>query len=578
MSEKGPLGNSSLEEISIRNLGVIESANIEFSDGLTVLTGETGAGKTMVLTALGLVLGSKSDGDLVRTGSERSIVSAKFSLTPELAIAITEAGDDVPDDELIITRIVSAEGKSKINIGGALSTASRASELALELIEIHGQSNNAKLLKNNVQRELLDLFVKSSDELLHYQSCFEKYKEIDLRIAELRNQLSKADSEIASLTAFADAFSIILPKPGDIEGIEQEIQKLGSVEELHSTISTALNLVESEDLPVRSTLMNARKILDQVKDKDPDLNPLLDKYSELVLDLDDLLSDLILYLTRLEADPQRFEYLQDRKAAINSLIKKFGRGSDKAEALSELIDRYENTQQRIADLSGGEKRIAELESDRVEVFANLREAALKLSEKRVSGAVGLSKQVTSEIRSLSMPNASFNCDVRMRDSEKFSEYTISGIDDVSFLFAGHSGAQPLPLAKVASGGENSRVMLAIAVVLAESSHIGIYVFDEVDAGVGGAAAVEVGRRLKSLARNSQVIVVTHLAQVAVWADNHLVVQKDQTGSVSASGVRHLTPDERKVEIARMLSGQSQSITAQEHASELLQLVQKSSLA
>lgn len=578
MSEKRRLGNSSLEEISIRNLGVIENASIEFSKGLTVLTGETGAGKTMVLTALGLVLGSKSDGDLVRTGSERSIVSARFLLSHSLASAISEAGDDVPDDELIITRSVSAEGKSRINIGGALSTASRASELSLDLIEIHGQSNNAKLLKSSVQRDLLDLFVKSSDELVEYQACFDHYKEIDLRISELREQLSKADSEISSLTLFADAFSKVIPKSGELEAIEQEIQKLGSVEELHSTITTALNLVESEDQPVTSTLLNARKLLDQVRDKDSALTPLLDKYSELVLDLGDVVSDLLLYLTRLEADPQRFEYLQERKAAINSLIKKFGQGSDKAGALSELIDRYDNTQQRIADLSGGEKRIAELERERGEVFSKLRGAARKLSEKRSLGAEKLSTLVTGEIRSLSMPNASFICDVKHRDLDTYSEYSHSGIDDVTFLFAGHSGAQALPLAKVASGGENSRVMLAIAVVLAESSHIGTYIFDEVDAGVGGAAAVEVGRRLKALAKSAQVIVVTHLAQVAVWADNHLVVQKDQTGSVSASGVTHLSLDDRKVEIARMLSGQSQSLTAQEHASELLELVQKSSRA
>lgn len=578
VSEKRRLGNSSLEEISIRNLGVIENASIEFSKGLTVLTGETGAGKTMVLTALGLVLGSKSDGDLVRTGSERSIVSARFLLSHSLASAISEAGDDVPDDELIITRSVSAEGKSRINIGGALSTASRASELSLDLIEIHGQSNNAKLLKSSVQRDLLDLFVKSSDELVEYQACFDHYKEIDLRISELREQLSKADSEISSLTLFADAFSKVIPKSGELEAIEQEIQKLGSVEELHSTITTALNLVESEDQPVTSTLLNARKLLDQVRDKDSALTPLLDKYSELVLDLGDVVSDLLLYLTRLEADPQRFEYLQERKAAINSLIKKFGQGSDKAGALSELIDRYDNTQQRIADLSGGEKRIAELERERGEVFSKLRGAARKLSEKRSLGAEKLSTLVTGEIRSLSMPNASFICDVKHRDLETYSEYSHSGIDDVTFLFAGHSGAQALPLAKVASGGENSRVMLAIAVVLAESSHIGTYIFDEVDAGVGGAAAVEVGRRLKALAKSAQVIVVTHLAQVAVWADNHLVVQKDQTGSVSASGVTPLSLDDRKVEIARMLSGQSQSLTAQEHASELLELVQKSSRA
>ena len=321
-----------------------------------------------------------------------------------------------------------------------------------------------------------------------------------------------------------------------------------------------------------------RKLLEQLKDKDSSLTPLIDKYSELVLDLGDVVSELLVYLNRLEADPERFEYLQERKAAINSLIKKYGQGSDRTLALSELVDRFENTKEKITDLSGGERRIGELEKEQAEIFAKLRDAALELSAKRIAGAVQLSGQVTEEIRSLSMPKATLICEVKQRDSEKFSDYSVTGLDDVNFLFSGHSGAGALPLAKVASGGENSRVMLAIAVVLAHSSHIGTYIFDEVDAGVGGAAAVEVGRRLKALAKNAQVIVVTHLAQVAVWADNHLVVQKDQTGSISASGVRSLRSEDRKVEIARMLSGQSQSLTAQEHAAELLQLVQKSSLA
>jgi len=575
VSDSGRAERSSLEEISIRNLGVIESATVEFSPGLTVLTGETGAGKTMVLTALGLVLGAKADADLVRTGSDRSIVSARFHVAPALAESMVDEGEDLPDNELILARTVSAEGKSRVNIGGALSTANRAGELATELIEIHGQSHNARLLKSSVQRELLDLFVQSSSEFSAYQRVLEEYRELDARIRELREQGKKADQEIEALKTFTDAFAKVLPVADELSAIEQELTRLGSVEDLHSTVTSVLNLLEDEDRPVTSTIKSAKKLLDSLRGKDQSLEPQIDGFSEIVLDLTDVVSDLLSYLSRLEADPARFEYLQERKASINSLIKKFGIGSDRDQALAELISRFENSKERLADLTGGESRIAELEFEQRDKFSQLKSAADQLTKKRVGGAAKLSELVTKEIHSLSMPSAALICEVITREGSNFSDYSATGLDDVNFLFAGHRGSNPLPLAKVASGGESSRVMLAVAVVLAQNSPIGTYIFDEVDAGVGGAAAVEVGRRLQALSRNSQVIVVTHLAQVAVWADHHLVVQKDQSGSVSASDVRALNLEDRKVEIARMLSGQSQSQSAQEHAAELLELVQKS---
>ena len=575
MSDNRQGERSSLEEISIRNLGVIESATVEFSPGLTVLTGETGAGKTMVLTALGLVLGAKADADLVRTGADRSIVSARFRVAPDLAERMIDDGEDLAENELILARTVSAEGKSRVNIGGALSTANRASELATELIEIHGQSHNARLLKSSVQRELLDLFVQSAPELSHYQMVLEKYRDLDGRIKELREQGKKADQEIDALKNFTDAFSKVLPVADELNSIEQELTRLGSVEDLHSTVTSVLNLLEDEERPVTSTLKSAKKLLDALRGKDQSLESHIDGLSEIVLDLTDLVSDLLSYITRLEADPARFEYLQERKASINSLIKKFGVGSDRDQALRELISRFENSRERLADLAGGESRISELELQQQEIFAQLKSAAGALTKKRVGGAAKLSELVTEEIHNLSMPSAALVCEVLTRNGSNFSDYSATGVDDVNFLFTGHKGSSPLPLAKVASGGESSRVMLAVAVVLAQNSPIGTYIFDEVDAGVGGAAAVEVGRRLHALSRNSQVIVVTHLAQVAVWADHHLVVQKDQSGSVSASDVKALNLEDRKVEIARMLSGQSQSQSAQEHAAELLELVRKS---
>ena len=576
MSENhGPV--SSLDEISIRGLGVIESAVVEFSAGLTVLTGETGAGKTMVLSALGLVLGAKGDADLVRTGSDRTVVSAKFSANPKIVESILDSGGDVDGDEILLTRTISAEGKSRISIGGALSTAGKVSEIAEALVEIHGQSTNLRLSKAAVQREVLDSFVGANEALVVYQTRYEEYRALAQRIVALKEQSAKKDSQIAELKTFVDEFAKLMPKEGELTSIDDEINRLGSVEELNSALTSAMNLLEDDDRGVINTLQLARRTLETVKSKDSALDAHIDKYTSVLFDLTDVMADVVSYLARLEANPQRFDQLQQRKAGISSLLKKFGEGNDRDLAYLNLIARYESAEESLADLTGGDQRIAQLESELATLFKKVRAAAKDVSELRAKGAAQLSKLTTVEMQQLSMPNSQLICEIKTLAGEKFSDYGLYGLDEVSLLFAGHSGAQPLPLSKVASGGEVSRVMLALSVVIAESSPIGTYIFDEVDAGVGGAAAVEVGRRLKKLAQVAQVIVVTHLAQVAVWGDSHLLVQKDQTGSVSASDVKRLNEAERKVEIARMLSGQAQSATAQEHAAELLELVRKSSI-
>ena len=578
VSESKTPAVSRLEEISIRSLGVIESAQIEFGSGLTVLTGETGAGKTMVLTALGLVLGGKGDSDLVRTGSERTVVSSRFTITPEISETILDLGGDIEGSELLLTRTIGAEGKSRITIGGALSTTSKVATFADELIEIHGQSTNLRLAKSSVQRELLDAFVGAQREREEYQQTFEEYKALAERIAVLKRESAQKDAQIAELKSFVDEFAKILPKSGEDREIEDEINRLGSVEELHNVITTALNQIEDEDRGIISSLNLARRTLDSIKGKDSVLDRMIEKYSTVLFDLTDSTGDLLSYLGRLEANPSRFDALQQRKAGINSLIKKFGVGTDRGAAFEELITRFEQSQERIADLVGGDARIAELERELSALFTALRKAAKNLTVKRNSGAQTLSKLTTTEMQKLSMPNSQLICEITTATGEKFTDYTSTGLDEIALLFAGHAGANPLPLSKVASGGETSRVMLALSVVIAESSPMGTYIFDEVDAGVGGAAAVEVGRRLKALSKIAQVIVVTHLAQVAVWADHHLLVQKDQSGSVSSSDVLDLDEGSRKVEIARMLSGQAQSQSAQEHAAELLELVRKSALA
>ena len=563
---------SLLQELSIKNLGVIDSAEVSFGNGLTVITGETGAGKTMVLTALNLILGAKSDSDLIRHGEERLQVAGIFDLTDEISKRIDDLGGVVEDEQVIINRSLTSQGRSKITIGGAPSTTAQVIELGESLIEIHAQSSSQRLAKSSVQRELLDAFGSCEAELVSYSKLFAEQQNLRMKIKELESQLSARDSEIVKLSEFLVEFKKYEPKIGELSDIDSEIGKLGSVEELNTALISGLGLIAAEDSSLLSSLANSRKTLDQIKGRDINLDPLIDRFGDAIYELNESFADLERYLSSLEADPARYDFLQNRKSDLNTLIKKYGQSSDRMTAFSELLERAALTQDRIADLQGGEDRILQLRNLADENFMKLQEAGRMLTKKRSQGAMKLASGINIELTQLAMANAKVVVQVESSSSREFRNFSSTGLDEISFLFTSHEGGKLLPINKVASGGELSRVMLGVEVVLAQSSPVGTYVFDEVDAGVGGKAAVEVGRRLARLAKNSQVIVVTHLAQVACWADSHVVVAKSENGSVTQSDLSEVTGEARLKEIARLLSGQENSQTAREHARELLELV------
>ena len=563
---------SLLQELSIKNLGVIDSAEVSFSNGLTVITGETGAGKTMVLTALNLILGAKSDSDLIRHGEERLQVAGIFDLTDEISKRIDDLGGVVEDEQVIINRSLTSQGRSKITIGGAPSTTAQVIELGESLIEIHAQSSSQRLAKSSVQRELLDAFGSCEAELVSYSKLFAEQQNLRMKIKELESQLSARDSEIVKLSEFLVEFKKYEPKIGELSDIDSEIGKLGSVEELNTALISGLGLIAAEDSSLLSSLANSRKTLDQIKGRDINLDPLIDRFGDAIYELNESFADLERYLSSLEADPARYDFLQNRKSDLNTLIKKYGQSSDRMTAFSELLERAALTQDRIADLQGGEDRILQLRNLADENFMKLQEAGRMLTKKRSQGAMKLASGINIELTQLAMANAKVVVQVESSSSREFRNFSSTGLDEISFLFTSHEGGKLLPINKVASGGELSRVMLGVEVVLAQSSPVGTYVFDEVDAGVGGKAAVEVGRRLARLAKNSQVIVVTHLAQVACWADSHVVVAKSENGSVTQSDLSEVTGEARLKEIASLLSCQENSQTAREHARELLELV------
>ena len=570
---------SYLEEISIRNLGIIDTSSLELSKGLNVLTGETGAGKTMILTALSLLLGAKSDSSLVRHGSERLVTSATFSIPQSLIAQIHDLGGLVEDGSLILTRSVSSDGKSKATASGATVNASTLGEITEPLIAIHGQSANTQIVKSVRQRELLDLFAGTNLQtvLVEYQEIFNIYNEMKAKLKALVTNASARDSQIADLELLTKQWSTLKPTRNEFASVDDEIRKLASVEDLRVAASGASSAIGEEDAGVLTVLGQARKYLEAAKGKDQALDEIAANVAESFFLIDDAHAALVSYLSSLEADPSRLDYLQERKSALVAFVKKWGGSGSVDDEMAEIATRVKSAKEMIADLNGGQDRIAELESEIKVVKGKLLTSAKKVSAARVAAAGKLSDSVSAEIAGLSMPHTRFYADVLSPDYEgslKESDFTITGCDEILMSIQAHKDGPKVALGKGASGGEMSRIMLALEVVIAASAPVGTYIFDEVDAGVGGKAAIEVGRRLHALSAHAQVIVVTHLPQVAAWADRHFVVAKDSDGQIVQSGVSQLDEQARVTEIARMLAGLDESESAQEHAAELLAMRRK----
>lgn len=567
-----------LEEISIRNLGIIEESHLELGRGLNVLTGETGAGKTMILTALNLVLGGKSDSALVRHGSDRLIAAATFAIDKNipasLATALQESDLEVEESQLIFSRSVTSEGKSKATCNATTVPASTLSDLSTHLIEIHGQSANVQLVKTSRQRELLDRFGGSEIEKTQreYSIHFEAYVDLKNRIKAMKTASSERDKEIAELEAFLEGWSKLKPVRNEFSAASDEISRLSSVEDLRIASTGSFEAISNEENGALTALGAAKRFLENAKGRDSRLDAITDQIAESFYILDEASRDLSSYLSGLEADPERLNELQERKAALSAFVKKWGSSGEPDDVMVELAAKAKRGREEITDLRGGDERIAQLELELSTIKSNLLSSARALSAARAKAANSLSLAVSAELKQLSMPHTELVVDVITPDyagALKESDFTIFGCDEISISIKAHANAAKIAIGKGASGGEMSRIMLALEVVIAQSHPVGTYIFDEVDAGVGGKAAIEVGRRLHLLAQHSQVIVVTHLPQVAAWADTHFRVAKRSDGSIVQSGVEKLSENARVEEIARMLAGLEESTSALEHAAELL---------
>ncbi|WP_166998640.1 DNA repair protein RecN [Paramicrobacterium fandaimingii] len=566
-----------IEEIEISDLGVIAGATLPLGPGFTAITGETGAGKTMVVTALGLLLGGRADAATVRSGASNARIDGRW-VVPETGIVaerVGEAGGDVDpfgsngDAELTLGRTVTAEGRSRAQVGGRSAPVGVLAELSGHLVAVHGQSDQIRLRSQSAQRDALDRAsgAELDSALTRYRAAFDSWQANSAELDVLTHDKETREAEAESLRAAMDEIEQAAPQPGEDDTLAATAERLTNLEELRLAAAGAREAVSTEladGEDVLALIENARRSLERVADVDEALQPIAEQLQNLSYLASETAGELSSYLASLDADDSHeLEAINERRALLTTLMRKHG------PTLDDVIATLERGSTRLLELDGDSERIDTLTAQ-VDIDAHeLDEAASTLTDCRRATADRLGAAISDELSALAMPDATVVIEVTDK-----GEYTRSGRDAVAFLLRPHVGTEPRALSKGASGGELSRVMLAIEVVISAADPVPTYVFDEVDAGVGGAAAIEIGRRLAQLARHAQVIVVTHLAQVAAFASNHLTVVKESDGFVTASSVTRLEGDARTAEMTRLLSGLADSDSGRAHAEELLELARQ----
>ncbi|WP_263254143.1 DNA repair protein RecN [Saccharopolyspora rosea] len=573
-----------LAEMRIQGLGVIDDATLELHPGLTVVTGETGAGKTMVVTGLHLLSGGRADASRVRAGADRAVVEGRFETTTDsAAVKVASDAGAEPDDDgsLIALRSVTADGRSRAHLGGRSVPNAVLSELADQVLAVHGQNDQLRLLRSGEQRAVLDRFAGDAvlPALTEYQRVREEWAEAVRELTERTERSRELAREADLLRHGLSEIDAVAPEPGEDEALVDEARRLADVDQLRETASGAQLALNGSpdgdpDAPGAVGLLGeARRRLGGAED--PVLRDLEPRLAEAAAVLADVGAELGGYLDRLDADPARLEQVLARQAELKQLTKKYAADVDGVLAWAE------QARTKLAGMDTSEEALAALAARRDELAAQLAGHARAVSEARQNAAGRLAAAVTDELTGLAMPQARLEVVVQQKETDKNDTCALpvdgrllhagpDGVDEVELQLIAHSGAPALPIHKGASGGELSRVMLALEVVLADADTVPTLVFDEVDAGVGGRAAVEIGRRLARLAQTHQVVVVTHLAQVAAYADRHLVVDKGAVdGGLTRSDVRVVADEERVAELARMLAGLDSTETGRAHAEELL---------
>ena len=549
-----------LSELYIENLAVIEKATIDFSDKLNVFTGETGAGKSILINGINAILGQRVTKDIVRTGTDKAVISALFTdIGDNVLQVLDELGISAEDGQLFLTREIRSDGGSVARVNSRAVNVSVLKAIGETLVTIHGQHDNQILMAPERHIEILDSYAESEALIEDYHSSFRELQSIAKKINKIKTEQSKKEFRMAELADIVEEINTLNIHEGEDKEIEAELNISKNAVAISEALYMAKQLLSGDDDTDGAVEMTQRasKSVEGYTDIMTEISPIYDRLSSAAIEMEDISEEIGSLLDSLDIDPKRYDYLNQRSDELRRIMKKYG------PELDDVLTTLENSQNELDELSGAEQSLDELNKEKERLLAEVSKKAKALSDHRKKAGERFVSQVTEELEFLNMPK------VKLVVQQKTGKLTINGMDSIEFLMSANLGEEPKPIAKIASGGELSRIMLALKNVIAEKDSIGTLIFDEIDTGVSGRAAQKIGIKLKQISRLRQVLCVTHLAQMAVMADNHLLIEKNIQGDRTVTTVRTLDHEQRKYEIARIMGGENITELMLENAEQYL---------
>ena len=549
-----------LSELYIENLAVIEKATIDFSDKLNVFTGETGAGKSILINGINAILGQRVTKDIVRTGTDKAVISALFTdIGDNVLQVLDELGISAEDGQLFLTREIRSDGGSVARVNSRAVNVSVLKAIGETLVTIHGQHDNQILMAPERHIEILDSYAESEALIEDYHSSFRELQSIAKKINTIKTEQSKKEFRMAELADIVEEINALNIHEGEDKEIEAELNISKNAVAISEALYMAKQLLSGDDDTDGAVEMTQRasKSVEGYTDIMTEISPIYDRLSSAAIEMEDISEEIGSLLDSLDIDPKRYDYLNQRSDELRRIMKKYG------PELDDVLTTLENSQNELDELSGAEQSLDELNKEKERLLAEVSKKAKVLSDHRKKAGERFVSQVTEELEFLNMPK------VKLVVQQKTGKLTINGMDSIEFLISANLGEEPKPIAKIASGGELSRIMLALKNVIAEKDSIGTLIFDEIDTGVSGRAAQKIGIKLKQISRLRQVLCVTHLAQMAVMADNHLLIEKNIQGDRTVTTVRTLDHEQRKYEIARIMGGENITELMLENAEQYL---------
>lgn len=549
-----------LSELYIENLAVIEKATIDFSDKLNVFTGETGAGKSILINGINAILGQRVTKDIVRTGTDKAVISALFTdIGDNVLQVLDELGISAEDGQLFLTREIRSDGGSVARVNSRAVNVSVLKAIGETLVTIHGQHDNQILMAPERHIEILDSYAESEALIEDYHSSFRELQSIAKKINKIKTEQSKKEFRMAELADIVEEINALNIHEGEDKEIEAELNISKNAVAISEALYMAKQLLSGDDDTDGAVEMTQRasKSVEGYTDIMTEISPIYDRLSSAAIEMEDISEEIGSLLDSLDIDPKRYDYLNQRSDELRRIMKKYG------PELDDVLTTLENSQNELDELSGAEQSLDELNKEKERLLAEVSKKAKALSDHRKKAGERFVSQVTEELEFLNMPK------VKLVVQQKTGKLTINGMDSIEFLISANLGEEPKPIAKIASGGELSRIMLALKNVIAEKDSIGTLIFDEIDTGVSGRAAQKIGIKLKQISRLRQVLCVTHLAQMAVMADNHLLIEKNIQGDRTVTTVRTLDHEQRKYEIARIMGGENITELMLENAEQYL---------